>query len=210
MPFHPEIWNRYLLSTTFEACRIVKAALLQGQHRADRLLRRIREAYYVEEIPIDDRENLLNLAREEGLDIEAIRENLSNGRAEILFGRDRQEAAPHRFGFPTLLLRKNPHDAAIVLRGMVQYGEVLQALYRLGLSSGDRKRFLGRPEDWDLAFSIHSRLTLAELRLLSGFSCEQLAQCCVQNHITQEGDFFIQGSKRLSGSGIRAGRFPPR
>src|SRR5213594_1672959 len=44
MPFNASVWERPLLRSTFEACRVVKAAQYVNQRGADRLLRRIREA----------------------------------------------------------------------------------------------------------------------------------------------------------------------
>ncbi len=197
MPFNPDIWDRHLLRTTFEACRAVKAALVQGQAPADRLLRRIREAFHVEGIPVDDREVLLELARGAGLDVEALREFLANGRADLLFDRDRQEVAPYRFGFPTLLLRKHPNDLPVILHGMVQYGEVLQVLHRMGLPPEERRRFVDCREHWDQLFAIHLRLTLAEIRLVTGLEGDLLAEAVARNAFEQ-GSFFLRGSPRAA------------
>ena len=190
MPFNPEIWSRHLLRTTFEACRAVKAAQALGPPAADRLLRRIREGFHVDGIPVDDRETLIELAREEGLDVEVIREQLASGRAEQLFGQDRREVVQYRFGFPTLLIRKHPNDAPVVLHGMVPYEEVLQVLHRLGFSMDDRRTFVDRPEHWDELFSIHRRLTRAEIRLVTGLD-DPLLHEALDRHAVQEGEYFL-------------------
>jgi len=210
MPFNAEIWDHHLLRTTFEACRAVKAALPQGQNPADRLLRRIREAYYVERIPIDHRKVLLELARQEGLDVEAIRENISSGRAENLFARDRQESSQYDFGFPSLILKKSPKEATTTLLGVVTYNEVLQALYRQGLSLGDRRRFANRPEDWDRLFSIHPRLTLPEIRLLSGLSDDELAWSCARYGLQKQGVFFLRSQGRSRNMAAHSNRMVAR
>jgi putative protein-disulfide isomerase len=195
MPFNVAIWDRHVLQTTFEACRAVKAALSQGPAASNRFLRRIREAYHVEGVPIDNRETLIELARGEGLDADALREDLSNGRAEFLFDRDRREAAEYRFGFPTLLIRKHPNDPPTTLNGVVTYAEVLETLEIIGQSPRDRRRFAGRPEDWDRLFSIHPRLTLAEIRQVSRLDGEALAESCARNGIHEEGAFFVREPK---------------
>lgn len=200
MPFNPEIWSRHLLRTTFEACRAVKAAQALGSPAGDRLLRRIREAFHADGIPVDDRETLLELAREEGLDVEAIREHLASGRAEQQFDRDRQEVTPYRFGFPTLLIRKHPTDQPTILHGMVQYGEVLQVLQRFGFPLGERRQFVDCPEHWDALFSIHRRLTQAEIRLVTGLDEAPLAEALARI-ANQEGPYFIyKGILRASHS----------
>lgn len=190
MPFNPDIGERQLLRTTYEACRAVKAALAQGERAADRLLRRIREAFHVESLPIDDPGTILDLSREAGLDAEALRENLASGRAEALFERDRREAAEYRFGFPTLLIRKHPNDTPVVLNGMVTYSEVLETLHSLGFASRERRRFADRREDWQLLFSIHRRLTLAEIRLVSRMAEPALAESLLRNAVQAEGEFY--------------------
>lgn len=212
MPFNPEIWDRHLLRTTFEACRSVKGAQTQGQSAADRLLRRIREAYHVEGIPIDNREVILELAREVGLDLDALRENIENGRAEALFERDRREASEYRFGFPTCLVRKHPNDTPTVLNGVVTYAEVIHALLTLGLPPRARRRFEDRPQDWDRLFAIHARLTLAEIRLVSRLEGQALAESLARNSIQESGPFYVRfsfSSTVRSPSGSEAGKVPP-
>jgi putative protein-disulfide isomerase len=193
MPFRAEVWDRHLLRTTFEACRTVKAANPQGGAAAARILRRIREAFFTEGAAIDDRETLLGLARGLGLDAEALAENLSNGRADLLFQRDRQEASGCRFGFPTILARKHSSDAPAVLHGVVPYVEVLQTLYRLGLSPRERRRFTGEAGDWDRLFSMYPRLAPSEVALITGSRGEGFCR--------QEGDFLV----RDASAGIKPG-----
>ena len=192
MPFRIAIWSKHLLRTTYEACRIVKAATPIGTSAVSRLLRRIRESFFTEGGHIDRREDLLGLAAEEGLDVEVLRENLSNRRADLLFDRDRQEANGSRFGFPTLLLRKHPTDLPAVLHGMVSYTEVLQTLYRIGLSPRERRRFAGEPWDWDRLFSVHRRLARAEISLITGLEGEALEAACAP-WCRAEGDLLMRG-----------------
>ncbi len=193
MPFDAEIWDDHLLETTFEACRAVKAATVQGPAAASRLLRRLRESFFTERVPIDKREAILDMAREEGLDVEMLAENLASGRASFLFDRDRHEAAPYRFGFPTLLIRKHPNDPPVVLHGLVAFSEILQVLGKMGLTPADRKRFADRPEDWDRLFSIHRRLAPAEIRAVTGLDGEDLLAACARNGVRKDGAFWTRG-----------------
>ena len=192
MPFRPEIWERHLLRTTHEACRAVTAALPLGPAATARDLRRIREAFFVEGIPIDSQENLIELAKAAGLDPELIRENLANGRAEFFFDRDLREASHFRFGFPTLLIRKHPNDPPVVLHGIVSYSDVLQPLARMGLAPADRRRFIDRPDDWTRLFAIHPRLTLAEVRLVTGLDGPELEASLARNGVREEGGFLVR------------------
>ena len=176
MPFDTSIWDRHLLRTTFEACRAVKAAQSQGSEGGARLLRRLREAFFVEGLPIDDRETIVGLAAQEGLDAEALRESLANGRADLLFQRDRHEAMSSWFGFPTILVRKHPAEPPSVLYGLVTYGEVLAILFRQGLSPRDRCRFTGTDSDWERLFALRPTIAPAELRLLTGLGDDRLEE----------------------------------
>ncbi len=192
MPFNLSFWETQNLRTTFEACRLVKAALTQGQPAADRVLRRLREAFLVEAVAIDERETLLNLAKTVGLDPEIVREQIDNGRAGILFERDRIEAIEHRFGFPTLILRKHPHDPPFILKGLVTYGEVLQGLNEVGFSLKDRRRFQNNAEDWERLFAIHPRLTRPEVQLVTRMEGDELFRSLGLFGIGEDGPFLVR------------------
>jgi hypothetical protein len=73
---------------------------------------------------------------------------------------------------------------------MVQYDEVLQVLHRLGFSMEDRRKFVDRPEHWDELFSIHRRLTRAEIRMVTGLEDQLLDEALVR-HAVQDGDYFL-------------------
>ncbi|MBI4601011.1 MAG: DsbA family protein [Planctomycetes bacterium] len=174
MPFDPGIWSKHVLRTTYGACRAVKAAAILSATAAPRLLRRLQEAFFIERVPIDSAEEILRLAAEVGLDPEDMLENLSNGRAEALFARDRVEAGQHGFGFPTLVLRSGQLDALTLLQGAVPYDEILQTLLALGVPSSARRRFKDTREDWVRLFKVHRRLALAEIRQVTGMEPRHL------------------------------------
>jgi protein-disulfide isomerase-like protein with CxxC motif len=164
MPFDCRIWKKHLLRTTFVACRVVKAASMIDELSAHRLLRRLREAQFVEQTPIDDLETVIQLGAELGIDTDQLRENIASGRAEAVFARDRVEAAQHGFGFPTILLRNGDQEKPILLQGAVPYDDIVQALYSIGISHKQRQPFRDTQRHWERVFAIHPRLTLVELQ----------------------------------------------
>ncbi len=179
MPFDPRIWRKHRLRTTFVACRAVKAAGMISEEAAHRLLRRLREAQFVEQIPVDEVENIVHLGSEVGIDPDRLRENLASGRAETLFARDRAEAAQYGFGFPTIVLRNGPQDEPTVLQGAVPYEYILSALSARGFDLRKRRRFRDTEEHWAALFRIHRRLTLAELRKVTQLDGDRLlARIC--------------------------------
>lgn len=205
MPFDCGIWKKHVLRTTFVACRAVKAAAMIHEEAALRLLRRIREALYVEQVPVDDQEALLNLAMEIGLDTDGLRENLASGRAEALFARDRMEASQYGFGFPTIVLKCGHSDPPIILQGAVPYSDLLQALFAAGVSPRDRRRFRDTRESWLGIFQIHPRLTLAEIHMVTGLEKSKLTARMNDLGICQNGPLYTLGDKEPNASKVAPG-----
>jgi protein-disulfide isomerase-like protein with CxxC motif len=192
MPFETQIWKRHVLRTTFLACRVVKAAGVVDPALADRFLRRVREAFYVEQCPVDNLDRLLVLAEAVGADAEQLREHLNSGRADSLFQRDRLEASHHGFGYPTVLLRQSHQEQPVVLQGAVPYREITIALLNLGFPSDRRRKFRNQPDDWKRLFEIRSRLTRAELRQVTKLDGHALDAKLAALHCEQEGPFYVQ------------------
>jgi putative protein-disulfide isomerase len=167
MPFDCGIWRKRPLRSTFPACRAVVAASLMDPEAGRRLLRRLRESFHVEQVLIDDAETILLLAMGIGIDVEALGEHLASGRVDALFERDRAEASRHGFGLPTLVFRSGKTEKPLVLEGVVPYEDILAAIAACGLDIRERARFRDTPEGWQRLFSIHPRLTLAEIRTVA-------------------------------------------
>lgn len=176
MPFETRVWQKRALRTTYLACRAVKAVSMMDEADALLFLRRLREAFFVEEALIDEQDTLLTLAGEVGLDATTLEENLLSGRAEALFARDRLEAAQYGFGFPTILLRGGPNEPPRVLQGSVPYGDILQALFSLGIPPCERRRFKPSRESWVNLFKLRRRLTRAEIHMVTGADPARWAQ----------------------------------
>ena len=203
MPFDCGIWKKRLLRSTFPACRAVVAASLIDPGASSRLLRRLREAFHVEQVLIDDAETILGLATEVGIDVEALGENLASGRVEALFDRDRNEASRHGFGLPTLVFRGG-NEPPTVLEGAVPYEDILAAIAALGIDIRERSRFQDSPEGWQRLFSIHRRLTPTEIRTVTELDSGTLAQRLAEIGSRLRGHFF----EAPGASAIEAPRAP--
>ncbi|MGQ9591700.1 MAG: DsbA family protein, partial [Planctomycetota bacterium] len=190
MPFDPRVWRKYRLRTTFVACRAVKAAGMISEIAAHRLLRRLREAQFVEQVPIDDVETIVFLGTEVGIAAHRLRENLASGRAETLFARDRAEAAQYGFGFPTIVLRDGPLEEPTVLQGTVPYRDLLRALSAHGFDVRRRRRFRDTEEHWAALFRIHPRLTFAELQKVTRLEGSRLQDRLADLGVRKRGVFY--------------------
>ncbi len=120
MPIDPELWMEDAIQSTHPTSIVVKAAELQGFEPADRLLRRLREAYMCEKNGLNSTAAIISIAREvEGLDMARFEQDLGGDRARRAFRED-YELTRHplpeardtktiegrlRYSFPTLVLR---------------------------------------------------------------------------------------------------------
>ncbi|TLU87564.1 MAG: DsbA family protein [Chlorobium sp.] len=97
-----------------------KAAQLQDQILADRLLRRIREASAAEAKLTNTTEVLIALASEVGLNVVRFLADLSSGSAQRAFEQDLATTAQYQaHGFPTFLVRFGKKET--LLRGYQRY-----------------------------------------------------------------------------------------
>jgi len=99
-----------------------KAAQMQGQVLADKLLRRIREASAAEARQTNTTEVLLELASEVGLDIARFLDDFTHGPGQQAFEQDLAITAKYGArGFPSFLLKYGEKE--IVIRGYKRYEE---------------------------------------------------------------------------------------
>lgn len=93
-----------------------KAAQMESEEKANRFLRRMREATASEAKQTNRKEVLIGLASEVGLDIPKFIERLSNGSAEAAFEEDLKTTQRYGVkGFPTFLVRYIEKE--VLLRG---------------------------------------------------------------------------------------------
>jgi putative protein-disulfide isomerase len=102
MPVDVTIFDVDPAESTYPASRAFVAARQQDHNRANRYMRRLREAYATQVTNINDRDVQVELADEVGLDVEEFETALDNGTARSEFQRDlsRTRAAGVR-AFPT-------------------------------------------------------------------------------------------------------------
>jgi protein-disulfide isomerase-like protein with CxxC motif len=188
MPFLATRLGGRVLSTTYAACRAVKAISSSDPEFADRYLRRIREAYFVEGISIDDTSNLVALA----IEIGAPTDGLQSGRGHSLFEEDRRRASGIGFGLPTLTLRPSgaAPESTKLLQGLVPYEELVETLASVGLREDRRRRFHGSARDWERLFAVRERITLPEIRHLSGWDDGDILRRLSQIGAIDESPFF--------------------
>ncbi len=130
--FNWEFWQRcHPRRSTWIACRAVIAAGLQGDSLVPAMIRAIQEAYYLQARNPSERETLIELAGEIGLDTARFVRDLGSGEVERRFQADLE--LRHRLGvkhFPTVLLEREGHlhlladgytDPATLLQ---RYGEI--------------------------------------------------------------------------------------
>lgn len=97
-----------------------KAAQIQDEAKANRLLRRIREASAAEAQQTNLTEVLVELASEVGLDVSRFLDDFTNGKAKTAFEEDLYTTAQYRAqGFPSFLIKYG--DKSTLLRGYQSY-----------------------------------------------------------------------------------------
>ncbi len=92
MPTDPLAWFETPLSSTYPACRAVKAAQEQGRDAAYRYLRALREGIVCHRRKLDTEELLVGEARTVGLDVERFRHDLSSDAIAEAFAADLEES----------------------------------------------------------------------------------------------------------------------
>ena len=98
-----------------------KAAQFQSEEKANKFLRRMREAIAAEAKQANTMEVLIELAQESGLNIAEFIADMENGKAQNAFEEDRYLTKTHRAnGFPSFLI-KNKAGKEIMLRGYQSY-----------------------------------------------------------------------------------------
>jgi putative protein-disulfide isomerase len=118
MPVRSEGFNLFSndYPSSFPQNIAYKAAQMESEEKANRFLRRLREATATEAKQTNRKEVLIGLASEVGLDIPKFIERLSNGSAEAAFEEDLKITKRYGAkGFPTFLLRYG--EIEVLLKG---------------------------------------------------------------------------------------------
>ncbi|MEM7231359.1 MAG: DsbA family protein [Planctomycetota bacterium] len=193
MPFDPSILEARTLQSTFHACRAVKAVQVSQPALAERYLRRVREAFYVERVFVDDLNTLYSLATEVGVSLPKMEDHVDSARAEGFFRQDQAEAARFGFGFPTMVLMPTPGDTTadpVLLQGAVPYDDIVKAISEFGSREEiPRRIFRDTPDDWRRLFGLHTRLTLAEVAQVTGLEEIHLRKRLLEFGVDLSGPF---------------------
>lgn len=141
-----------------------KAAQMSDPDKADRFLRRMREASAAEYQQTNREAVLDKLAAEVGLDVAKFRKYIDDGSAEKAFKEDlKLTRAFGVTGFPTCLVSYG--DKQILLRGYNDYSTFVHAIE---MASDGAVKPIGSPEKDDSTIlnflKSHNRLALAELK----------------------------------------------
>lgn len=186
MPFPRPVRQAMLGSE--DSCRAVKAAELQGPEVADRVLRRLRESWYVQGSPGDTLERALDVAAgTPGLDLDRMAADLRSDAVEqayradweesrrpsdfvlnlsddrVGYGKAREQQGRMRYGLPCLELRGPAGQATIA--GLREWPEWEAAMETVAPGSVDAARPLPTPEE---AFATWPTITETELAFLCG------------------------------------------
>ncbi len=112
-PVDPDCLTKGLLTTSFDACRAVKAAQLLAPEKAPIYLRRLMEYFQVRSLPADSR-ILKHAAQEVGLAASELEKEWASVRVREAFLRDRSEMHRSRRTFLEVEYRRTDGKAAVV------------------------------------------------------------------------------------------------
>jgi len=150
-----------------------KAAQLQDEVKANRFLRRIREASAAEAQQTNLTEVLVELASETGLDISRFLEDFTNGNAQKAFEDDLYTTAQYRVhGFPGFLVKYG--DKSILLRGYQSYSNFKSVINNV--TNGEAREIEINPsEETVLAFiNKYPTVAPAEIKMALDLSAVEL------------------------------------
>lgn len=179
MPLDARLWQLDPPDSSYPACLAIKAAERQGQHFAERYLRRLREATMLECRNIARQEVLFDLAHEVTMqstlgafDIARFRTDYAASETLEMLRQDLRDAAYAGIGrFPTLILHHKT-GRSLVLVGYRTYDALLAALADLAPGLPRRP---GMPAQ-DLAISYLTHWGQASEREIAEISGKNLTQ----------------------------------
>jgi predicted DsbA family dithiol-disulfide isomerase len=165
MPIDGDVWLEDPLDSSFPASIAFKAAQMQNNEKAILYLREVREMVFVKKMNIAKWENLVQAAKNVGLDIEKFKADYE-GQAKVLFEEDLKMARQFGVrGFPTLFFTDASGRTELVY-GSKPYSAFEQTLLKL-LSTATKQSY---DKSWSSIFSKYNSLTAKEFSVLSGVS----------------------------------------
>ncbi len=160
MPIDANVWREDPLQSSYPASIAFKAAQLQDEQKAIKLLRRLREMVFVEKKNIAKGGNILQAAEECGLDTQQLMVDYA-GRATAFFEEDLEITKQWGVrGFPTIYFTSED-GSKLKLYGSSSYEQYETAL--LQLLPGITKKVL---KDDDAIFQSYSTIAEKELAVI--------------------------------------------
>lgn len=165
MPIDGDVWLEDPLDSSFPASIAFKAAQMQNNEKAILYLREVREMVFVKKMNIAKWENLVQAAKNIGLDVEKFKAHYE-GHAKVLFEEDLKMARQYGVrGFPTLFFTDASGRTELVY-GSKPYSAFEQTLLKL-LPTATKQSY---EKSWSSIFSKYNSLTAKEFSVLSGVS----------------------------------------
>ena len=165
MPIDGDVWLEDPLDSSFPASIAFKAAQMQNNEKAILYLREVREMVFVKKMNIAKWENLVQAAKNVGLDVEKFKADYE-GQAKVLFEEDLKMARQFGVrGFPTLFFTDASGRTELVY-GSKPYSAFEQTLLKL-LPTATKQSY---EKSWSSIFSKYNSLTAKEFSVLSGVS----------------------------------------
>jgi len=165
MPIDGDVWLEDPLDSSFPASIAFKAAQMQNNKKAILYLREVREMVFVKKMNIAKWENLVQAAKNVGLDVEKFKADYES-QAKVLFEEDLKMARQFGVrGFPTLFFTDASGRTELVY-GSKPYSAFEQTLLKL-LPTATKQSY---DKSWSSIFSKYNSLTAKEFSVLSGVS----------------------------------------
>lgn len=160
MPIDGDVWKEDPLHSSFPPAIAFKAAQLQGKHKADQFLRRIKEMVFTEKKNITRSEHLVQAATDAGLDARQFSHDYQH-RAKELFEEDLAMAREWGVrGFPTIYFIDGD-DNRFKVYGSKPYEVYEQALLKLLPVKAEK----ATPSSFEAILKGYNTVTLKEFAL---------------------------------------------
>ncbi len=163
MPIDGDLWLEDPLPSSYPPSIAFKAAQLQGEAKAVKFLRRIKEMAFLEKKNIAQVENLVLAAEQTGLDVTQFTADFE-GKAVTLFQEDLALARQLGVrGFPTIFVT-DENDNRVLVYGSRPYEQYEQALLQL-YPEAEKQNY---DKVYTSLFARYSTLTTKEYAMIAG------------------------------------------
>jgi putative protein-disulfide isomerase len=169
--------------STYPQNMAYKAAQMQDEAKANRFLRRIREASAAEAQQTNLTEVLVELASEVGLDISRFLDDFTSGKAKAAFEGDLYTTSQYRaHGFPTFLLKYG--EKSTLLRGYQNYNNFKAVINQL--TNGEVKEVKVLPTEENVYEFIKKYNSLAPVEIKMAFDLSEAEFEKIQNSLLEK------------------------